>query len=75
MKLREWLKNLNEQAGARPEMLEMEMVTSTDDEGSGYNQVSYTASVGWLDEDGDFTDDIDGDDIDDECEKKVICLN
>lgn len=46
MKFAEYLKELNELAIANPKTLEMEVVSSADDEGNHYNPVHYTASVG-----------------------------
>lgn len=56
MKLREFIENLNELVKQYPESLDMEVVTSKDDEGNGYNGVCFSPSVGYYDEDErDFT--------------------
>jgi hypothetical protein len=54
MKLKEFLANLNEFVKENPEALELDVITSKDDEGNGYNEVVYTPSIGNF-EDKDFT--------------------
>ena len=51
MTLKEFISNLNEFVEENPKALDMQVVTSKDDEGNGYNQVYYTPSVGNFDED------------------------
>ena len=46
MKLKEFIENLNEFVKENPETLDMEVVTSIDDEGNGYSFVHYTPSKG-----------------------------
>lgn len=46
MKLKEYLDNLNALVKERPESLDFDVVTSSDDEGNGYNLVYYTPQVG-----------------------------
>lgn len=53
MTLKEFLKNLNKMAKDFPETLDMEVITSRDDEGNGYNKVHYTPCVGRYDEGSD----------------------
>ena len=54
MKLKEFLANLNEFVKENPEALELDVISSKDDEGNGYNEVIYTPSIGNF-EDKDFT--------------------
>ena len=71
MTLKEFIENLQELAEQYPEALELEVITSKDDEGNGYNAVFYSPSVGVLD-----GDDFRG--IDYEVEKRkptVVCVN
>lgn len=44
MKLKEYLENLLEQGKKYPELLEMELIYSKDDEGNEFNSVISTAS-------------------------------
>lgn len=46
MKLREYIKNLNEFVDQNPEALDLDVVAAVDDEGSGYNYIWATPSVG-----------------------------
>ena len=50
MKFAEYLRNLNELAKTNPNTLEMEVVSSIDDEGNGYNSVYYGPGLGIFDE-------------------------
>jgi hypothetical protein len=82
MKLKEYIEKLNKLIVENPESLEMDVITSSDDEGNSYNEVHFAPSLGRLDEDGEF-DPLDleeGEDqycgdasITDEC--NVVCLN
>jgi len=51
MILKEFIDNLNEFVEENPKALNMQVVTSKDDEGNGYNQICDTPSVGNFDED------------------------
>lgn len=66
MKFKEYVENLNKLLAERPETAELDVVTSRDDEGNGYNLVHYPPSVGHLDEDRDFTE---------EKEVNAVCVN
>jgi hypothetical protein len=44
--LKEFIENLNEFVKENPETLEMQVITSKDDEGNGYNLVYYKPSKG-----------------------------
>jgi hypothetical protein len=46
MTLKEFIKNLNEFVKENPETLDMQVITSKDDEGNGFNLVHYTPSKG-----------------------------
>ena len=50
MKFKKYVENLNKLLAERPETAEFDVVTSKDDEGNGYNLVSYEPSVGSYDE-------------------------
>ena len=50
----------------RPETAELDVVTSKDDEGNGYNLVHYEPTVGHFDEDREFTE---------EKEINAVCVN
>ena len=54
MTLREYIDGLKKFAEENPDTLEMQVVTSKDDEGNGYNPVYYSPSKGIF-EDRDFT--------------------
>ena len=45
-KFEDYLKGLNEFAKENPEVMKMDVITSKDDEGNGYNHVYYTPSKG-----------------------------
>ena len=49
MKLKDFVKNLNELIAARPETAEFDVVTSKDDEGNGFNLVYFDPQVGHYD--------------------------
>lgn len=49
MKLKDFVKNLNELIAARPETAEFDVVTSKDDEGNGFNLVYFNPQVGHYD--------------------------
>jgi len=68
MKLKEWLEELNELVDHNPNMLEMDIVTSSDDEGNSFNTVQYTPSFGI------FIDD-EFEQITKPSEATVVCLN
>jgi len=75
MTLREFMENLNEFIKEHPESLDLQVITSGDDEGNYYNPVYYTPSTGFF-EDGEFTcsahleeSDRDEDDI------NAVCIN
>ena len=49
MTFKTFIKNINAFAKEHPETLEMEVITSKDDEGNGYNFIHYTPSKGFYD--------------------------
>lgn len=53
MKLKEYINGLQEFAKENEGSLEMDVYTSIDDEGNGYNMVYFTPSIGRMD-DGEF---------------------
>lgn len=50
MKLKEFLKTLNDLVESNPKLEEFEVVTAKDDEGNGYNRVYFHPSIGNFDE-------------------------
>ena len=48
MKLKKYMDDLNAQIEANPEILEYDLIASIDDEGNGFNDVLYEATVGVL---------------------------
>lgn len=77
MKLKEYLKNLNEQVAKDPSLLELDLIYSSDDEGNHFNRVYFTASVGFCDGE-DFRDMESIEETFSKLDKdyvKVICLN
>lgn len=54
MKLKEFIKNLNDLAKENPKALDYDVVTSIDDEGNGYNLVYFAPQIGHMDEDKEF---------------------
>lgn len=66
MKLKQYLKQLNDLAKKHPEALEMDVVYSKDDEGNGFQNIHYAPNMG----------EFDGGDFDDESENKnAVCIN
>jgi hypothetical protein len=51
MTLKEFIKNLNKFAKENPETLNMQVITSKDDEGNGFNLVYYSPSKGIYEDD------------------------
>lgn len=51
MKLKEYLNNLNKLVKNNPELLDYTVVYSKDDEGNGFNEIYYDATIGKFDED------------------------
>ena len=66
MKLKKYIKILNELVEKNPELLEAKVIYSIDDEGNAYNHVNFGPSTGHYD-DGDF--DQESEDI------NAICIN
>jgi len=50
MKLKEFLDNLNKLVKDHPEYLELDVITSKDAEGNGFEEVYYEPSVGVFDD-------------------------
>jgi len=75
MKLNVFLEQINEMIKENPEILELDVITSIDDEGNGFNKVHYPPDVGFY-KNGEYYsssyDDEDGYDFD-EC--NAICIN
>lgn len=67
MKLKDFAANINKLMEDRPETREFEVVSARDDEGNGFNLVSYEPSVGNYDGDErEFTE---------EKELNAVCIN
>jgi hypothetical protein len=75
MKLKEFIENLQKFVEQNPKALKMEVVTSKDDEGNGYNIVYYGPSIGNYDS-GVFTSHSEFEDwnLDDD-DLNSVCLN
>jgi hypothetical protein len=54
MKLKEFIENLTALVKEHPEYLDLDVITSIDSEGNGFEHVHYRPSVGVLDDDGSF---------------------
>jgi hypothetical protein len=74
MKLREFLANLNEFVAKNPESLELDVITSKDDEGNGFNAVVYTPALGNY-EDHDFRTKSDIEEEGDIAQINAVCIN
>jgi hypothetical protein len=75
MTLKEFMENLNEFIKENPETLDMEVITSKDDEGNGFNRVYFTPSKG-IYEDNDFIPVNSYEDYErNEDETNAICIN
>ena len=72
MKLKEYIENLNSLTKDTPGALEMEVVSSSDDEGNSFQKVGYGPSLGKFEGDyyGDFTSDIEEGDV-----LNAVCIN
>lgn len=67
MKFKQYVENLNKLLKDRPETSEFHVVSSTDDEGNGFNLVHYEPQVGNYDgEEKEFTE---------EKEINAVCIN
>jgi hypothetical protein len=78
MKLKEFLNNIQKMVEEDPSLLELDVITSKDDEGNGFEEVYYSPSVGVF-EDSEFVPS-DSEDFEEEYEytKKdinAICIN
>jgi len=49
MKLKNYMKLLNQLTVDHPECMEFDVITSKDDEGNGFNRVYYAPSIGHFD--------------------------
>ena len=70
MKLKDYLEELNKIVKEKPESLEWKVVYAKDDEGNGYQTVSYLPSYGSFDGE-DFYDRY----VEEALGEKVVCLN
>jgi hypothetical protein len=68
MILKEFINNLNEFILEHPEALDMQVITSIDDEGNGYNYVNYTPTIGFFEDDEFITES-------DENMNNAVCIN
>lgn len=76
MKLKEYLKQLNEMIEDDPSILELEVYAASDDEGNSYNRVSWSPSIYYQhkqDKDSMYSELDESDEIDDF--NKVLILN
>lgn len=75
MTLREYIEELKKFAEENPETLEMQVITSKDDEGNGFSPVYYSPSKGIF-EDSDFISAEQYEDWErDESETNAVCVN
>ncbi|MEE9532726.1 MAG: hypothetical protein V3W52_17240 [Syntrophobacteria bacterium] len=77
MQFKEFVDNVTKLLADRPELAEMDVVASGDDEGNDFRKVFYTPTVGEFDaDDGEFTDeDEDDPDMDELTAINAICIN
>ena len=75
MTLEKYLKHLNKIVEKNPDVLKYNVIYSKDDEGNEFEEVSYKPTLGFLDEDNEFTsvEDEDWQELDEE--PNVICIN
>ena len=71
MLFKEYLRYLNKLAKDYPQTLELPVISSSDDEGNGFNVVLYHPTVGHYDSDG-FTA---LKHLDDDTDVNAVCLN
>ncbi len=71
MKLREFLERLNDMVKERPELEELDVITSIDDEGNAFNLVNYSPTVGNYNDDNEFEQEY----PDCEFEINAVCVN
>ena len=69
MKYKDYVQTLNEFLEKNPETGNLDVITSGDDEGNSFNYVVYTPTIGYLDEDREFTPD--GQELD----LETLCLD
>jgi len=74
MKLKEFIDNLNKLIADDPEVLNLDVIFSIDDEGNGFNHINFSPSIGVFDDEGN------GDFIDepgnhDKKDINAICIN
>lgn len=79
MKLKEFLENINKMVQDNPEILELTVVSSKDDEGNEFNKVHYNPAIGYfIEEDLEFISADQFEDFGDESEELIInsiCIN
>ena len=79
MTLRDYLKKLNDKVNENPELLELEVVSSADDEGNDYTRVSFDGEAGHFhSDDRDFISESvfsDWEDEDGDLEVNAFCIN
>ena len=75
MTLQEFINNLYEFVKENPEALDMQVITSIDDEGNGYNLIHYTPTKG-IYEDREFIQSTQYEDYErDGNETNAVCIN
>jgi len=74
MKFKEYIEQLNKLAQERPETLEYEVVSASDEEGNSFTAVNFTPTVGYHDGEyiGEFISE-DDPDLEEECNS--VCIN
>lgn len=75
MKLREYLEELNTMVQERPEILDYELVYSSDDEGNYYHKIFYTPGIGYFSEDYVYYEEGGEEFVEFEFTPNVVCMN
>ena len=75
MKLKEFINGLILFGKENPEALEMDIVTSKDDEGNGYNPVYFTPTIGIYEDDDFISKDQFEDHGREDDEANTVCVN
>lgn len=73
MTLREYIKGLNEFVEKNPDCIDLEVITSKDDEGNGFNSVYCSPTKGNFEENEFYSSDEDDDE--DELDINAVCVN
>jgi hypothetical protein len=75
MKLKEYLANIAKMVEENEDILEYDVVYARDDEGNGFQEIHYTPTLGYQDEDVEFIQEENYDDEEHEGGSNSICVN